>query len=125
VQGTWTCFVPDATGGIPHNSHVKASVVLPSGERVTRLPAWIRYATYDKALNEYVGRAWFPSAADKHVWVHSRPRSDVAACDYTKVGLATRWLRCAGCGQHLPCPPPFATRHTSSAGTRHRGATPG
>ena len=49
-QGVFSIFLPDNADGtqaIAHNTFVKLYLVLPSGERVYRTPAWIRYAEYD------------------------------------------------------------------------------
>jgi hypothetical protein len=85
--GVWSCFLPDGPGGapaIPHQSRVKVCLLLGSGERAFRLPAWTRRAVYDEAVNEYTAEYWDPPAAERHVWKHPRPATHVA-CDYRKV----------------------------------------
>ena len=88
--GTWHVFVPDkpdGASGIQHGSFIKASVQLGDdashGARAMRLPAWIRYATYDKGANEYIGVYWCPPDAERHVWRHPRMRT-VHTADYTR-----------------------------------------
>jgi 1,4-alpha-glucan branching enzyme len=76
--GVWTVVVPDGADGSPgirHGSHIKTSIYpADSGSRVTRLPAWVRYATYDAAANEYCGVHWEPPAGERHAWCHPRVR---------------------------------------------------
>lgn len=70
MQGVFTAFIPDGADGTPaivHNSFVKVSLVLATGERVTRVPAWIRYAVYDPKLNEYVGELPLQTVQDLRV----------------------------------------------------------
>jgi 1,4-alpha-glucan branching enzyme len=48
--GVWEIFLPDSpTGGkaITHKSKVKISMKLPNGERIERVPAWIRRVEQD------------------------------------------------------------------------------
>lgn len=88
LQGTFTCFLPDREDGTPaiaHNSFVKVSLIAESGEKVLRLPAWTRYAEYDKSLNEYVAKYWNPPASARHSWKHPRPTTPHAATDYRPV----------------------------------------
>jgi 1,4-alpha-glucan branching enzyme len=80
--GVFSLFLPDRADGseaIAHDSFVKLSLVLGDGSRATRVPAWIRYAVYDKQLNEYVGKYWNPPAAQRHEWRHARVRTAAAA----------------------------------------------
>ena len=105
--GVWSAFLPDAaadgcmTEAIPHDSFVRLSLVLGDGSRCNRLPAYVRYAVYDPALNEFVSKYWNPPLSARHAWLHERPRTHVAA-DYTLV---------AGCAAIPPshsAPPPRA-----------------
>jgi 1,4-alpha-glucan branching enzyme len=112
--GVWSCFVPDRDPspggrGIPHDSFLKASVqLIPGGPRVTRLPAWTRYAVYDKALNEYVAKHWDPPAGEAYVWKHPRVVT-AATADYRSVpGLAAL-------PPAVPAPSPAAGAVTSSS----------
>lgn len=72
----------DGTPAIAHNTFIKLSLVTEAGERVLRLPAWTRYAVYDKDLNEYVAKYWNPPVAERHSWKHPRPTTPHAAADY-------------------------------------------
>ncbi|KAF9021483.1 glycoside hydrolase [Hymenopellis radicata] len=48
--GVWEIVVPPKSPGvcaIPHDSKIKISMILPSGERIERLPAWIKRVTQD------------------------------------------------------------------------------
>lgn len=85
LQGIFTCFLPDREDGTPaiaHDTFIKLSLVTESGERVLRLPAWTRYAVYDKGLNEYVAKYWNPPVSARHAWKHPRPTTPHAAADY-------------------------------------------
>ncbi|KAA1063979.1 alpha-1,4-glucan branching enzyme [Puccinia graminis f. sp. tritici] len=46
--GVWECRVPPkgSQPGIAHGSKVKISMIAQSGERIERLPAWIRFMIY-------------------------------------------------------------------------------
>jgi len=87
-QGVFHCFLPDSAGGtsaIAHNTFLKLALVTAAGELVYRVPAWTRYAVYDKALNEYVAKYWNPPAEERHAWRFARPTTHVAAEDYRAV----------------------------------------
>lgn len=80
-------FLPDTPEGreaIPHDSWLKLSLVLGDGSRVTRVPAWIRYAVLDPQLNELVGKYWSPPPEARHEWMHPRPYTFEAA-DYSRI----------------------------------------
>ncbi|EGG04427.1 family 13 glycoside hydrolase [Melampsora larici-populina 98AG31] len=72
--GVWECTIP-AKGGkpsIPHGSKVKISMVTPSGERIERLPAWIRRVTQDLSVSPiYDAVYWDPP--EKYVWKNKAP----------------------------------------------------
>ncbi|KAH9813335.1 family 13 glycoside hydrolase [Melampsora americana] len=72
--GVWECTIP-AQGGkpsIPHGSKVKISMVTPSGERIERLPAWIRRVTQDLSVSPvYDAVYWDPP--EKYVWKNKAP----------------------------------------------------
>jgi 1,4-alpha-glucan branching enzyme len=88
-HGVWFAFLPDRPDGgeaIPHNTFLRLSL-LPSGggERLKRLPAYIRYAVLDERAGEFVGKYWNPPEAERHVWRFPRPRT-AAAASYAGVG---------------------------------------
>ena len=68
-------------------------MILPSGERIERIPAWIKYATQDKgpdASTLYEGRFWNPPASEKYVFKHPRPRKPASARIYeAHVGISS------------------------------------
>ncbi|KAI8895181.1 glycoside hydrolase superfamily [Globomyces pollinis-pini] len=60
------------TPAIPHNSKVKISLVIPSGERLERIPAYIKRATQDLNVSPvFDGVFWNPPK--KYVFVHPTP----------------------------------------------------
>lgn len=72
--GVWECTIPAKEGkpSIPHGSKVKISMVTPSGERIERLPAWIRRVTQDLAVSPvYDAVYWDPP--EKYVWKNKAP----------------------------------------------------
>ncbi|OBZ76109.1 1,4-alpha-glucan-branching enzyme [Grifola frondosa] len=62
--GVWEVTIPPKAPGvcaIPHDSKLKISMVIPSGERIERLPAWITRVTQDLAVSPvYDARFWHP-----------------------------------------------------------------
>lgn len=75
----------------------KISLVLPSGERVDRLPAWIKYVTQDLSVSPaYDARFWNPPAEEKYVFKHQRPQKPLSARVYeAHVGISSPELRVA------------------------------
>ena len=50
-------------------------MVLPSGERIERLPAWIKRVTQDLSVSPvYDARFWNPPTSKKYVFKNKRPR---------------------------------------------------
>lgn len=48
--GVWEIFLSDSASGkkaIAHGSKVKISMLMPHGERIERVPAWIRRVEQD------------------------------------------------------------------------------
>lgn len=62
--GVWECYVPPRSPGvcaIPHDSMVKISMTLPSGQSIDRLPTWITRVTQDLNVSPiYDARFWNP-----------------------------------------------------------------
>jgi 1,4-alpha-glucan branching enzyme len=70
--GVWEVIVPANT--IPHNSKLKISMVTQSGERIERLPAWIKYVTQDLSVSPvYDGRFWNPPESERYKFKNQRP----------------------------------------------------
>jgi len=73
--GVWEITIPAGAYGkcaIPHDSKIKISMVLPSGERVERIPAWITRVTQDISVSPvYDARFWNPPPAERYTWKHS------------------------------------------------------
>ncbi|CCE27404.1 1,4-alpha-glucan-branching enzyme [Claviceps purpurea] len=81
----------DGQPAIGHNSKIKISLQLPTGEVVDRLPAWIKYVTQDLNVSPaYDARFWNPSAAEKYVFKHPSPAKPVSTRIYeAHVGIST------------------------------------
>ncbi|GJN39398.1 hypothetical protein PR202_gb28512 [Eleusine coracana subsp. coracana] len=75
--GVWSIKIPHVNGkpAIPHNSKVKFRFRHGDGVWVDRIPAWIRYATFDasKFGAPYDGVHWDPPAGERYVFKHPRP----------------------------------------------------
>lgn len=73
--GVWSITVPPTHDGqvaIPHGSKVKISLVIPGGERIERLPAWITRVTQDlKVSPVYDAIFWNPP--QPYQWQNSSP----------------------------------------------------
>ncbi|KAL5508118.1 GLC3 [Sanghuangporus vaninii] len=92
--GVWEIKIPAKSPGqpaIPHDSKIKISMVIPSGERIERLPAWIKRATQDLSVSPvYDARFWNPPASEKYVFKNKRPAKPEAAKIYeAHVGIST------------------------------------
>ncbi|KZZ94887.1 1,4-alpha-glucan branching enzyme [Moelleriella libera RCEF 2490] len=97
--GVFELKIPAKNGqvAIGHNSKIKISLELPSGEFVDRLPAWIKYVTQDLSVSTaYDARFWNPDKAEKYVFKHSRPSKPSSARVYeAHVGISTPEQRVA------------------------------
>ncbi|EGO02048.1 glycoside hydrolase family 13 protein [Serpula lacrymans var. lacrymans S7.3] len=92
--GIWELTIPPKSPGvcaIPHDSKIKISMIIPSGERIERLPAWIKRVTQDLSVSPiYDARFWNPPAAERYQFKHSRPPQPKAARIYeAHVGIST------------------------------------
>ncbi|KAH8118474.1 glycoside hydrolase [Phellopilus nigrolimitatus] len=94
--GVWEIKIPPKSPGepaIPHDSKIKASIsmVLPSGERIERLPAWIKRVTQDLTVSPvYDARFWNPPASEKYVFKNPRPPKPASVKIYeAHVGIST------------------------------------
>ncbi|KAF7595665.1 alpha-1,4-glucan branching enzyme [Aspergillus hancockii] len=75
--GVWEITVPavDGAPAIPHNSKIKITMVTPSGERIYRIPAWIKRVVQDLTVSPtYESVFWNPPVEDQYKFQHSRPK---------------------------------------------------
>ncbi|KAJ4127264.1 alpha-1,4-glucan branching enzyme [Fusarium equiseti] len=97
--GVFEITIPAQNGqaAIPHNSKVKISLDLPSGEHVDRLPAWIKYVTQDLSVSPaYDARFWNPPASETYKFKNSRPKKPASARVYeAHVGISSPEQRVA------------------------------
>ncbi|KAG0132953.1 glycoside hydrolase superfamily [Tuber indicum] len=93
--GVWEITLPPVNGkpAIPHNTKVKIDFQLPSGERVDRLPAWIKRVTQDLSVSPvYDAVFWNPEK--KYVFKNPRPKKPKSARVYeAHVGISTTEYR--------------------------------
>jgi 1,4-alpha-glucan branching enzyme len=92
--GVWEITVPPlASGacGIPHDSKIKISMVLPNGTRIERLPVWIKRVTQDLSVSPvYDARFWNPPAGEKYKFRNQRPSRPTNVRIYeAHVGIST------------------------------------
>ncbi|KAF7098994.1 hypothetical protein CFC21_100687 [Triticum aestivum] len=91
--GVWSIRISHVNGkpAIPHNSKVKFRFHRGDGLWVDRVPAWIRYATFDasKFGAPYDGVHWDPPTGERYVFKHPRPRKPDAPRIYeAHVGMS-------------------------------------
>ncbi|EPQ26723.1 uncharacterized protein PFL1_05702 [Pseudozyma flocculosa PF-1] len=92
--GKWSITIPPASPGkcaIPHDSKIKISMVLPDGERIERLPAWIKRVTQDLDVSPvYDARFWNPPQDQVYKFKHPKPPKPANLKVYeAHVGIAT------------------------------------
>ncbi|GAA5999910.1 1,4-alpha-glucan branching enzyme [Rhodotorula paludigena] len=91
--GVWECTVPAQNGkpAIPHNSKVKISMTIPSGERIERLPAWAARVVQDVKVSPiYEAVFWNPPESERYVFKNQRPPTPRAPKVYeAHVGIST------------------------------------
>lgn len=79
--GVWECYVPPSSSGqcaIPHDSMVKISMTLPSGDTIDRIPAWIERVTQDLSISPiYDGRFWNPTKSETYTFKHGHSTREV------------------------------------------------
>ena len=70
-------------------------MILPSGERIERLPAWITRVTQDlKVSPVYEARFWNPPASERYQFKNKRPPAPKSARIYeAHVGISTTEYR--------------------------------
>ncbi|KAA8650383.1 1,4-alpha-glucan branching enzyme GLC3 [Aspergillus tanneri] len=75
--GVWEITLPAKDGSplIPHNSKIKITMVTPNGERIYRIPAWIKRVVQDLSVSPtYDAVFWNPPKAERYQFQHSRPK---------------------------------------------------
>ncbi|TFK83116.1 glycoside hydrolase family 13 protein [Polyporus arcularius HHB13444] len=91
--GVWEITLPPKDGqcAIPHDSKIKISMILPSGERIDRLPAWIRRVTQDLSVSPvYDARFWNPPPEQVYKFKNARPPQPKSVRIYeAHVGIST------------------------------------
>ncbi|KAJ5246725.1 1-4-alpha-glucan-branching enzyme [Penicillium chermesinum] len=97
--GVWDVTVP-ANGGtpaIPHDSKIKITMVLPSGERIYRVPAWIKRVVQDLSVSPaYDAVFWNPPASDRYSFKNARPKKPESLRIYeAHVGISSPETRVA------------------------------
>jgi 1,4-alpha-glucan branching enzyme len=82
---------------IAHNSKLKVSFVLPGGERIERIPAWITRVTQDLAVSPvYDAVLWNPPQSEKYTFKNPRPPYPKSVRIYeAHVGISSPELRVA------------------------------
>lgn len=92
--GKWHISIPPLAGAkcaIPHDSKIKISMLLPSGERIERLPAWILRVTQDLDVSPvYDARFWNPPKQERYTMRFPKPpKPDNIKVYEAHVGIAT------------------------------------
>ncbi|PWN41676.1 glycoside hydrolase [Ceraceosorus guamensis] len=91
--GVWEVVLKGQNGQavIPHGSKVKISMTTSSGERIERLPAWIKRVTQDLSVSPvYDAIFWNPPASERYQMKHPRPpKPDNIKVYEAHVGIAT------------------------------------
>ncbi|KZV77128.1 glycoside hydrolase family 13 protein [Peniophora sp. CONT] len=75
--GVWEMTIPPTADGQPavaHDSKIKISMIAGSGERIERLPTWIRRVTQDLSVSPvYEARFWNPPKDQIYKFKNPRP----------------------------------------------------
>ncbi|PIL37307.1 ATP-binding cassette transporter [Ganoderma sinense ZZ0214-1] len=91
--GVWEITIPPQDGkcAIPHDSKIKISMIVNSGERIERVPAWIQRVTQDLTMSPvYEARFWNPPAEELYQFKHPRPSPPSSLRIYeAHVGIST------------------------------------
>ncbi|KAI0796919.1 glycoside hydrolase superfamily [Abortiporus biennis] len=96
--GVWSITVPPTATGecaIPHDSKLKISMIISSGERIERIPAWITRVTQDLKVSPiYEGRFWNPPKEDRYTFKNKSPPQPKSVRIYeAHVGISTSEYR--------------------------------
>lgn len=97
--GVWSMSLSarDGVPAIAHNTKVKISMVLPNGERIERIPAWMTRVTQDLNVSPvYDAVLWNPPKNERYVFKHPRPPKPESVRIYeAHVGISTPELKVA------------------------------
>jgi len=87
----------DGVPAIHHNTKLKISMILPSGERIERLPAWITRVTQDLNVSPvYDAVLWNPPKSERYVFKHPKPPKPQSVRIYeAHVGISSPELKVA------------------------------
>ncbi|TVY55145.1 1,4-alpha-glucan-branching enzyme, partial [Lachnellula suecica] len=95
--GVFEVVIParDGQPAIAHKAKIKISMITPSGERIERIPAWIKYVTQDLSVSPvYDARFWNPPASERYTMKHPRPKKPESVKVYeAHVGISSPELR--------------------------------
>ncbi|KAF5387839.1 hypothetical protein D9615_000605 [Tricholomella constricta] len=92
--GVWEITILPTSPGvsaIPHDSKIKISMLLPTGQRIERLPAWIKRVTQDLSVSPvYDARFWNPPESETYKFKNPRPPKPTNLRIYeAHVGIST------------------------------------
>ncbi|OAL25960.1 1,4-alpha-glucan-branching enzyme [Fonsecaea multimorphosa] len=97
--GVWELRLPakDGVPAIPHNTKLKISMVIPGGERIERIPAWITRVTQDLSVSPvYDAVLWNPPKEERYVFKNPRPPYPKSVRIYeAHVGISSPELKVA------------------------------
>jgi len=97
--GVWEITLParDGVAPIAHNTKIKISFVLPGGERIERIPAWITRVTQDLDVSPvYDAILWNPPKHERYQFKNPRPPYPKSARIYeAHVGISSPELKVA------------------------------
>ncbi|KAL4819508.1 1,4-alpha-glucan-branching enzyme [Aspergillus spinulosporus] len=97
--GVWEIVLPARNGTpvIPHDSKVKITMVTRSGERIYRIPAWIKRVVQDLDVSPiYESVFWNPPKAERYSFQHARPKKPESLRIYeAHVGISSPDTRVA------------------------------
>ncbi|KAJ9295244.1 CAZyme family GH13 [Paecilomyces variotii] len=97
--GVWEVTLPakDGVPAIPHNSKLKISMEIPGGERIDRLPAWIKRVVQDLSVSPvYEAVFWNPPAEERYTFKQQRPKRPESLRIYeAHVGISSPETRVA------------------------------
>lgn len=97
--GVWEVTLPakDGMPAIPHNSKLKITMEIPGGERIDRLPAWIKRVVQDLSVSPvYEAVFWNPPAEERYTFKQQRPKRPESLRIYeAHVGISSPETRVA------------------------------
>ncbi|KAF7176696.1 hypothetical protein CNMCM7691_003709 [Aspergillus felis] len=97
--GVWEVTVPSKDGmpAIPHDSKVKIAMDIPSGERIYRIPAWIKRVVQNLEVSPiYESVFWNPPESERYKFKHSPPKKPESLRIYeAHVGISSPETRVA------------------------------